>query len=96
MSESKLSLSADERKQLTLIATAAMQGILSGADKDNPNGIHVNEGCIHPGTVAKDAVNIALALINEIDDRICRHKNRVSHGLAVQRCKDCGTLITNF
>lgn len=48
-------------------ASMAAQGILAGADLSNQNGIYVNGGFIHPATVAKDAVQISDALIEELN-----------------------------
>lgn len=54
----------------THLAAMAMQGILSGADINNQNGIFVNDGYICAEEVAKDAVKIADALILELNKTV--------------------------
>lgn len=53
--------------KLEYAAISAMQGILSGASIENKNGIYVNDGYIHPESVAKNAVAIARALFAELE-----------------------------
>jgi hypothetical protein len=48
-----------------MLAMAAMQGLCS---KPNDDKYHVNDGWLHPGTVAKCAIEIADELLKQLDN----------------------------